>query len=250
MHIRMITPVITTDIRSLAELDDLRAPDIEFSHAVLDHGPSSIECEYDHALAVPDTVRRAEEAERDGVDAIVIDCMADPGLHAARERVSIPVIGPGETSMHLAAMLAHKFSIVTILESVRPMLENLAKVYGVADKLASIGVVDVPVLELKDRLEEVHEKLALRAIRAVEDDHAGLIVLGCTGFLGCADAIVRALEARGHQVPVIDPIPATISIAQALVKARLTHSKHSYATPRHKPVVGYGSGLSLAEAAA
>ena len=36
---------------------------------------------------------------------MIIDCMLDPGLPAVREKVTIPVIGPGQTAMHLAAML-------------------------------------------------------------------------------------------------------------------------------------------------
>lgn len=238
-HIRLITPIITQGIRALDDIAHLSGPDLSFSHVLLERGPSSIECEFDHALSIPDTARRAVEAEKDGCDAIVIDCMGDPGLHVARELVSIPVVAPGEASMHLAAMLAHRFAIITVLESVRPMLENLARIYGVADKLVSIGVVDVPVLELEARWGEVQEKLAECAIRAVEDDHAGAIILGCTGFLGCAQAITNALEARGHFVPVIDPIPATVCLAEALVKAGLTHSKHSYPAPREKPVAGY-----------
>jgi len=128
---------------------------------------------------------------------------------------------------------------VTILEAVRPMLSNLARVYGVADKLAAIRVVDMPVLELTERQAEVIERLTENAVRCVEDNHAGVIVLGCTGFFGCADAIAAALAERGLIVPVIDPIPAAACVAEALVKARLTHSRHSYPSPREKRVVGY-----------
>lgn len=238
-HIRIITPSVVEGLRSLDDIAGLGGPGLTFSHVALERGPSSIEGEYDHVIAAPDVVRRAVESEADGVDAIVIDCMGDPGLQAARERVSIPVVGPGEASMHLAAMLAHRFAIVTILEAVRPMLGNLARVYGVADKLAAIRVVDMPVLELTERRVEVIERLTENAVRCIEDNHAGVIVLGCTGFFGCADAIAAALAERGLIVPVIDPIPAAACVAEALVKARLTHSRHSYPSPREKRVVGY-----------
>lgn len=35
-------------------------------------------------MSVPDTILRIVEAERDGVDAVVIDCMGDPGRRARR----------------------------------------------------------------------------------------------------------------------------------------------------------------------
>lgn len=237
--IHLITPVTTKDLRNLDEIAHLASPTLSFTHSILDRGPPSIECEYDEALAVPDTIVRAIEAERDGADAIIIDCMGDPGLKPAREVVRIPVLGPGETSMHLAAMLGQKFSVVTVLNSVRPMLVNQAKVYGVYEKLASVLVVDIPVLELEQRLAEVQQALAAKALDAVERDGADVIVLGCTGFLGCAAAIEKHLLAAGHDVPVIDPIPATVCVAEAIVKSGLRHSKRTYSVPRPKTIIGF-----------
>jgi len=237
--IHLITPVTTRDIRNLDEIAHLASPTLSFTHSFLDRGPPSIESEYDEALAVPDTIVRAIEAERNGADAIIIDCMGDPGLKPAREVVRIPVLGPGETSMHLAAMLGQKFSIVTVLESVRPMLVNAAKVYGVYEKLASVLVVDIPVLELEQRLAEVQQALAKKAQDAIERDGADVIVLGCTGFLGCAAAIEQHLLAAGHDVPVIDPIPATVCVAEAIAKSGLRHSKRTYSVPRAKTIIGF-----------
>ncbi|MES2045744.1 MAG: aspartate/glutamate racemase family protein [Pseudomonadota bacterium] len=240
MHtIHLITPVTTREIRNLDEIAHLASPTLSFTHSFLDRGPPSIECEYDEALAVPDTIVRAIEAERDGADAIIIDCMGDPGLKPAREAVRIPVLGPGETSMHLAAMLGQKFSIVTVLDSVRPMLVNAAKVYGVDEKLASVLVVNIPVLELEQRLGEVQQALAAKALDAIERDGADVIVLGCTGFLGCAAAIEKHLLAAGHDVPVIDPIPATVCVAEAIAKSGLRHSKRTYPVPRSKTIIGF-----------
>jgi allantoin racemase len=126
-----------------------------------------------------------------------------------------------------------------VLESVRPMLGNLARIYGVADKLASLEVVDIPVLELHERLAEVQDALAEKALHAVRNDHADAIVLGCTGFLGCADQISRNLLAAGYDVPVIDPIPTTVLVAAGLARAGLRHSKKTYATPAIKPLIGF-----------
>jgi allantoin racemase len=237
--IHLITPVTTKGIRNLDEIAHLASESLSFTHSLLDRGPPSIESEFDEALAVPDTIVRAIEAERDGADAIIIDCMGDPGLKPAREVVRIPVLGPSETSMHLAAMLGQKFSVVTVLNSVKPMLANLARIYGVHEKLASILVVDIPVLELEQRFDEVQRGLAQCALQAVERDGADVIVLGCTGFLGCATAMEEHLLASGHDVPVIDPIPATVCVAEAIVKSGLRHSKRTYSYPRPKAIIGF-----------
>ena len=142
-RIRLVTPVISDGFLRRTELfQPVAGWQTEISQVQIERGPASIESEFDEALAVPDTVAKIIEAERDGVDAVVIDCMGDPGMQAAREAVSIPVLGPGEATMHIASMLGHRFSIVTVLSSCIPLMENQAKVYGVAGKLASVRSVD------------------------------------------------------------------------------------------------------------
>lgn len=237
--IHLVTPITTRGLRNLDEIAHLAGPSLRFTHSLLDRGPPSIESLYDEAFAVPDTLVKVAEAERAGADAIVIDCMGDPGLKPARELVSIPVLGPAESSMHFAAMLGQKFSIVTILDAVRPMLGNLARLYGVHERLASILVVDIPALELEERLGEVQQRLSERAVEAIERDGADVIVLGCTGFRDCATTIESYLKERGHSVPVIDPIIAAVCMAEAMVKAGLRQSKRTYPQPRPKPIVGF-----------
>lgn len=239
IHVHLVTPVITKGIRDMNEIAPFARPDLVFSQSELDIGPPSIECEFDEALAVPDTIAKAIAAEQNGADAIIIDCVGDPGLQAVREAVRIPVLGPGETTMHWAAMLGHCFSIVTVLESVKPMLTGMTRRYGVDSKFASCRVVDVPVLELVERFAEVQQRLAEQARAAVLEDDAHAIILGCTGFLGCASAISTYLQARGIDVPVLDPIPVTVCMAEAMVRAGLSQSKRTYPLPRPKANVGF-----------
>ena len=238
-HVRIITPIVVEGVRTLDDIRALESADLKVTHSLIDLGPASIESEFDEALCVPGLLAKAIEAENEGVDAVVIDCMGDPGLKAAREVLSIPVLGPAETCMHLAAMLGRCFSIVTVLESVRPMLNNLAKMYGVHDRLASIRVVNIPVLDIGHDLGHLQASLAEQAREAVEQDGADVVVLGCTGFFGCSEAIVQSLGERGLKVPVIDPVPATVHLASALVRAGLAHSKRTYAVPPEKQLKGY-----------
>ena len=238
-HVRVVTPITTRGFRRSSDFDALRGPGLRIDMVEIENGPASIECELDEALAVPDTVARTVEAERDGAQAVVIDCMGDPGLRPARECVSIPVLGPCETAMHMAAMLGHGFAVVTVLERIRPMIENQARVYGVADKLASVRAVDIPVLDLEDDLDQVKEALTGQALLAVEQDRADAIIFGCTGMLGCAEAVRAGLLRAGVDVPVIDPVPTAVRVAVALIEAGLSHSKVTYAPPPPKPLAGY-----------
>lgn len=241
IEIRVITPVTTSWFRKPEHLEYLQRGDVRISHSILRRGPPSIESELDEALAVPDLVERVIEAESSGVDAVVIDCMGDPGLRAAREAVRIPVIGPSEASMHLASMMGYRFSVVTVLDSVRALFENAAVLCGLASRLASVRVVDIPVLELDKDLARLHGSLSAQAQLAIEQDRADVIIFGCTGMLGCTDAVTAHLEARGFQVPVIDPVPVAVRLAESFVRSGLRHSKRRYPTPPAREYVGYES---------
>src|SRR5215211_4005290 len=46
------------------------------------------------SMLAPEVVRKARSLVREGADAVVIDCMSEPGLGEAQRSVPIPVIGP------------------------------------------------------------------------------------------------------------------------------------------------------------
>ena len=238
-NIHIITPIITRGIRSEDDTKPYLRPDLKVSYSLLDIGPATIESELDEALAVPDTIAKAVAAEQAGCDAIIIDCMGDPGLNACREAVSIPVIGPCQTALHVASMLGGKFSFITVLDRLRPMISHLVASYGLTENYASFAAVNVPVLDIENAMDELTQGLIDESIKAVNINHAGAIVLGCTGFLGCAEAITAGLQAKGLNVPVIDPIPLAIHMADTLIKTGLTHSKAVYPFPGEKKRIGF-----------
>jgi allantoin racemase len=239
MRVHVVTPITTAGFTKASDFEPIARQDTEVAHSELEFGPASIESEFDEAIALPDTIAKILQAERDGADAVVIDCMGDPGMGAGREVTSIPVLGPAHTSMHVAALLAHSFSVVTVLDAVIPMLEDLATKYGLADKLASIRTVDIPVLELDDH-ERMMNGLEEESIKAIEEDGAHAIVFGCTGMRGCAEALRERLAARGYEgIPVIDPVVTAFKIAEALVDLGLAPSTRTYPRPREKATPGY-----------
>jgi len=240
VKLRIVTPITTPGFTTIDDFQAVVRSDTELSHVQIDRGPASIECAFDEALSIPDTIAKIAEAERDGVDGVVINCMGDPGMHSGREVVSIPVIGPCEATMHLAAMLGHSFSVITVLDTLRSQFENQAKVYGVRDKLASVRSVDIPVLDLDVDRGRMVNALVEQAILAIEQDGADVLIFGCTGMLGAAEQVEQGLAARGYDgVPVIDSMVAAIKLAEAMIDAGLRHSKRTYPFPPSKRIVGY-----------
>lgn len=224
IRIRVVTPHVAPVPAKLREIEDLaEGGALQLSQVNIADGPRAIESPADEHRCLPGLLARIEEAEAQGVDAVVVDCFADPGVAAARERVAMPVIGPGEASLHLAATLGRRLAIVTVLESVRPMIDALAERTALGPRLAPLRVVDTAVRELDADPERLLARLTEAAARAVRDDGADAIVLGCTGFLGVSDALARALAAQGLVVPVIHPLRSAVLLAATQVRLGLRH---------------------------
>ncbi len=203
-------------------------PGCEIAVVDLDQGPFSIESSAEEYLAVPGLLRRVQEAERDGFDAAIVGCYGDPGVDACREIARIPVVAPGECSMLVAASLSHRFSIVTVLDSLIRPLEQLARAAGIESKLARVRSVGVPVLELARDPDSSFRSVLEASRLAVSQDRADTIILGCMSmaFLGVSDRLQRELG-----VPVVNPAMVTLKFAEMLVQSRLAPSKLAYPLP-------------------
>ena len=223
-----MTRTIAAAARKAARGDTvIRAVDSAF-------GPASIEGAYDDAFAVPGILTRIAEGEAEGADAHVIACFDDTGLDAARALANAPVIGIGEAGFHLASMLAHKFAVVTTLSRSVPVLENNLLRYGLERRCARVRATDVPVLELDNPASNARAKIDAEIARALEDDHAEAVVLGCAGMADLA----RALSDE-FGVPVIDGVAAAVVLAEGLAALGLKTSKRGgYAKPLAKAYSG------------
>jgi allantoin racemase len=139
---------MTSGLRSCAEA--VAAPGTRVLAVTNTTGPASIESHYDEAMALPGLLAAVQQGERDGVAGFVIACFGDPGLDAARELATGPVVGIAEAGMHAATLLGRSFSIVTTLGRTIGQAEHLVHRYGFADQCRSIYACEVPVLELDD----------------------------------------------------------------------------------------------------
>ena len=197
-------------------------------------GPVSIEGYFDEAFAVPGMLEEILKGEKAGMDAAVIACFDDTGLEAARCCASGPVIGIGEAAFHLAALIAHRFSVVTTLSrSIAPIEGNLMK-YGLDRRCARVRACEVPVLALEDPASGARAKLSAEIERAKAEEGAEAIVLGCAGM-----AELAASLAREHGLPVIDGVAAAVKLAETLVSlGHVTAKRGPYAQPIPKAFTG------------
>lgn len=232
MHIRLINPNSTASMTNQALESALRVKQAgtEVSAVNPANTPVSIEGGADEAMAVPGMLEEIRKGERLGVEAYVIACFDDPGLHAAREMARGPVIGICQAAIQVAMTISRRFSIITTLPRSIPIIEDLVSDYGADRHCRSVRAINLPVLGLEED-PAMAEQLLIREIeRAKQQDRAEAIILGCAGMSALCD---RLREATG--VPVIDGVTAAIKIAEALVGAGYVTSKvNAYDYPRIK----------------
>lgn len=184
---------------------------------------------YDTYIMDTIVIEAGIKAEEEGCAAVCINTVSDSGLSALRSRLSIPVIGPGQASFHMAAMLGHKFSILTMWQPWVPLYTKTLRDYGMESKLASIRHIDTrpDVQELLEGKEEVvFGKLEQAGRDAIEKDGADVIVLGSTTMHQS-----HAYLAERLPVPVINPGVVAYKQCEILIEMGLSHSKHAYPSP-------------------
>ncbi|MDH5363667.1 MAG: aspartate/glutamate racemase family protein [Dehalococcoidia bacterium] len=235
MKIKVIVPVTTKEFvaPTREEVEKFASKGTEIDVEAIEYGTASIESSYDEMLVAPGIIKVAEKAQSDGFDGVITDCMCDPALDALREKLDIPVVGPGSISMLCAADLAHRFSVVTVLENVVTILENRVMEVGLGSKLASVRFINIPVLDLTD-VKKLTSALVDESIKAIAEDGAHAIVLGCTGMLGVADDLSDALKKKGYGVPVIYPVAVAVKYLEMLIALGLKQSKKTYMPPPDK----------------
>ncbi|WP_033341748.1 aspartate/glutamate racemase family protein [Catenuloplanes japonicus] len=199
-------------------------------------GPASIESHYDEALAVPGILHAITSTPP--ADAYVIACFGDPGLDAARELATGPVIGIAEAAMHAAMLLGRGFSVVTTLSRTRGRAWDLAARYCPPGACRGVHATDIPVLDLTPS--SLKEVVGL-ARHALDHDGSDTIVLGCAGMADLCAAATRELG-----VPVIDGVAAAVALAESLARLGLrTSARDEYAPPIPKAYKGQLSGFAL-----
>ncbi|KXA94441.1 hypothetical protein AKJ37_07600 [candidate division MSBL1 archaeon SCGC-AAA259I09] len=233
MKLKIIVPCTAKELvePTEKEANKYSSNDTKIDVESLDQGTKTIESSVDNDLCAPDVLRIVEQSISAEYDGIIIESMTDTALESAREIADIPVVGPGRTSMLFAADLANSFSIITVLENLVRLEENLAKLAGMSEKLVSVRHIGIPVLGHQEN-EEVVKLLREESIKAIEKDGAQAIILGCGALMGIEEKLSEALLKRGYNIPLIYPLPVTIKYIETLVSLRLTHSKKCYPTPK------------------
>lgn len=191
-------------------------------------GPLSIESHAEEALCVPPMLTAVVNRQQQ-TDAVIVGCFGDPGVAVLREVLDCPVVGPFEAAFHLGAQLGDRIGIVTVLDSVVPMLDRLVLAMGQTLRYAGSAAIDIPVLELREDPSAVAERIVAAGTRLIAQRHADVLLLGCMSlaFLGMAERVTAAIG-----VPVVNSAKCALKTAEILAAQGLLQSRRTYAKPR------------------
>jgi len=136
--------------------------------------------------------------------------------------------------LHLALTLGTKFSIVTVQgQSLMRCMHQGVRMEGLERFLGSVRCLKIPVLDIANDPEEAQDELREESKKAIREDGADVIILGCTGLSHQVD--IKSIS-QELGVPVLDPLIVAVNIAVAIVESGLTHSKVAYPSPPKKDI--------------
>ena len=174
----------------------------------------------------------------DGADAAIIAAFADPGLGAAKELLSIPVVGMAEAAMLTACMLGRRFAILTFAVALEPWYQECVEYNGLAGRCAGVFCLDEPFRDIGGVAEEKAGALALLCDRAIAAG-ADVCSLGGAPLAGLAAAIADQVA-----VPLVDGVAAAVRQAETLAALRPRKPlAGTFRRPAAKSIIGVSPAL-------
>lgn len=177
-------------------------------------GVPTVESHYQEIFGGVGVIDQVRLGEGQGIDGYVVACFGDTGVPAARELARGPVVGMTEAALLTAALIAHRFAIVTLPRRTIAHSERVVRELGLGHR-CTVRAVDVPVADLADGSTHL---AGVFAAAMQPDDEA--LILGCAGLTD----LVAPLTAR-LGMPVVDGVTAAVPIVEGLIAQGLTASR-------------------------
>jgi allantoin racemase len=186
-------------------------------------GPTAIDSaaeSYLSAVGVMDLIATMLAADEFDYDAVVLAGFGEHGKDALQEMLSVPVLDIAEAAAHVAHLIGRRFSVVTTLTRSIAPIEDRLMLAGLAAHCASVRACGLGTAEVDADPAGAVQAIVDEAAKAVAEDGADVICLGCAGMAGVTAAITAKLG-----VPAIDGVAAAVALAQAVVGLGLSTSK-------------------------
>ena len=223
-------------------LDAVKDPGTQIDvHGITKIGGTTPQYHYLDFLETGEVLENVQTAVKRGYDAFLVGNVGDPGLQAAREIANIPVLGLGETSVHLACMMGRSFSLVTINDKFTQRIVDNIDRYGLSGRLAAVSRMKVERLLNLDagfRDPAARKSIVAQFMKAADANiDAGAEVIIPAGGVVMALLADAGIHDAGRGTPILNGITALVKSAEAVVKlnrimgGRFTSKRLFYAPP-------------------
>ena len=191
--------------------------DVALDIVAIEGGPRFVDQRSDFGTVEKAGASFLATIDPDRYDVLISAGAIDPGLDTLRAASPVPVIGPGEAGMFLAALIGRPLSIVTIDEHAVAVAKDLVAHLRVKPQIVSIRSIEMPARVIVDELDRAREATKRESRAAVREDGARAVYLGAMtlGTLGVEESLRRELK-----VPIINPIEVALATAVQCLRAR------------------------------
>jgi len=228
----IVTDKVTAEARASA------GPDTQIVAVTGTFGARIIGTRAEHAIAEHSAIALAS-THASSCDAVLVAVSYDTGVRAARELLSIPVIGMTEAGLLTACMLGGRTGMVTFGRRVLPLYQELVASYGLASRIAGYRVLESTAAYGRGAHPELDAEIAQAARDLVDREGAESIVLTGAVMAG----VPKRLQAL-VPVPIVDCIAAGVRQAELLVRMALPKATAgSYASPAGRELVNVDDAI-------
>ncbi|WP_328356840.1 aspartate/glutamate racemase family protein [Mycobacterium sp. NBC_00419] len=199
------------------------APGTEIDTAQPSFGSAAIDSaaeSYLSAVGVMDVVACALAEGTFEADAVILAGFGEHGKDALQEMLEVPVLDIAESAAHVAHLIGRRFSVVTTLARSIAPIEDRLLLAGLDAHCASVRACGLGTAEVDADPDGAVAAIVAEAARAVAEDGADVICLGCAGMAGVTEAVSSTVG-----VPCVDGVAAAVGLAQMLVGLGLFTSK-------------------------
>ncbi len=181
---------------------------------------------YLSAVGVMDVVTVSLAQGSFDFDAVVLAGFGEHGRDALAEMLTVPVFDIAECAAHVACLIGRRFSVITTLARSIAPIEDRLLLAGLDAHCASVRACGLGTADVDADPAGAVDAIVAEAARAVAQDGADVICLGCAGMAGVTEAISAKVG-----VPAIDGVAAAVALAQAVVGLGLRTSKAGVYAP-------------------
>jgi allantoin racemase len=200
---------------------------VEVGYATIEgSGGGAAVTDLHRAMVAPAAGRAAIAAEQAGYDAVVAWGTLDLGVEEGRHLVDIPIIGPGRVAASIAATLCQRFAVLAYSPKQIIMFRKGMRGWGLEPWAVDYRHVDTPPMDIPNHREEVRAKFVAESRKAVREKEAELILP--LGYSIVPLTLKASDLAQDIGVPVIDPLPIAMRLAEALAASGFKNSRAAY----------------------